>query len=50
MYGTVAKLKIKPRQFEALQKTMAQVDDTLPDGYSATYVYQMKPIRMRPSW
>src|SRR5260221_2640241 len=42
MYGTVARMKVKPGEVEQLQKTVQQWDEQggSVDGAVATYVYQ----------
>ena len=43
MYGTVARIKVKAGQLDALKKTMAEWDEQAPDtlGYRSTHVYQL---------
>ena len=41
MYGTIARLRIKPGGTEALKATMAKYDDVDVPGSVATYVYRM---------
>jgi quinol monooxygenase YgiN len=42
MYGTVARMRVKPGELEALKKTMAAWDEGSPNvpGYRSTTVYQ----------
>ena len=39
MYGTVARMKVKPGELEQLQKVLAS--DFKPDGEMVIYVYQL---------
>ena len=43
MYGTVARIRVKAGQLDALKNTMATWDEQAPEtpGYRNTYVYQM---------
>jgi quinol monooxygenase YgiN len=41
MYGTIAKLKVKPGQMQALKSHMASVSSRQAPGFLAVNVYQM---------
>ena len=41
MYGTIARLKVKPDSIEALQRLTASYDDLDVPGFVGTHVYQM---------
>ena len=41
MYGTIARLKVKPDRVEALQRLTASYDDLEVPGFVGTYVYKM---------
>ena len=41
MYGTIARLKVKPDSIEALQRLTASYDDLEVPGFVGTHVYQM---------
>ena len=41
MYGTIARLKVKPDRVEALQRLTASYDDLEVPGFVGTHVYQM---------
>lgn len=41
MYGTIARLKVKPGQMEAFAGAMAEINRTPPPGSVAIYGYRM---------
>ena len=41
MYGTIARLKVKPDHVEALQRLTANYDDLEVPGFVGTHVYRM---------
>ena len=41
MYGTIARLKVKPDRVEALQQLTASYDDLEVPGFVGTHVYRM---------
>ncbi len=41
MYGTIARLKVKPDRVEALQQMTASYDDLEVPGFVGTHVYRM---------
>jgi len=41
MYGTIARLKVKPDRVEALQQLTASYDDLEVAGFVGTHVYRM---------
>lgn len=41
MYGTIARLKVKPDHVEALQRLTASYDDLEVPGFVGTHVYRM---------
>jgi len=41
MYGTIARLKVKPDRVEALQRLTASYDDLQVPGFVGTHVYRM---------
>ena len=41
MYGTIARLKVKPDRVEALQRLTERYDDLEVPGFVGTHVYQM---------
>ncbi len=41
MYGTIARLKVKPERVEALQRLTASYDDLEVPGFVGTHVYRM---------
>ena len=41
MYGTIARLKVKPDRVEALQRLTASYDDLAVPGFVGTHVYRM---------
>ncbi len=41
MYGTIARLKVKPDSVEALQQLTASYDDLAVPGFVGTHVYRM---------
>ena len=41
MYGTIARLKVKPDRVEALQQLTASYDDLEVRGFVGTHVYRM---------
>lgn len=41
MYGTIARLKVKPDRVEALQQLTASYDDLEVSGFVGTHVYRM---------
>ena len=41
MYGTIARLKVKPDRVEALQRFIASYDDLEVPGFVGTHVYRM---------
>jgi len=50
MYGTVARMKVKPGALEALKRFAETESDGAIKGFRGQYVYRMDDDRMRYTW